>query len=77
MYGHPFETLNAEARHRRVRDFYAGADCDLLADESVDYVWVGPRERAQMDAGEACLPGGEPVFQSSGGRVVLYAAHGG
>lgn len=77
VYGHPFETLNAEARHRRVRDFYAGADCDLLADESVDYVWVGPRERAQMDAGEACLPGGEPVFQSSGGRVVLYAAHGG
>jgi hypothetical protein len=50
LYGHPFETVAAEARITEVRSFYSGAmgaeaARNLLASEGVDYVLYGPREK--------------------------------
>ncbi|MCZ7542809.1 MAG: hypothetical protein M5R40_04395 [Anaerolineae bacterium] len=83
VYGHPYETIDAEHKRQRVLDFYNGLDCDLLEGESwqdtrwrVDYVVVGPRERALgegADAG-ACVEGlGAPLMTF--GDVALYRIH--
>ena len=68
VYGHPFETIEAERKKKLVTDFFAGQRLDALRD--VDYVLIGPRERmlGALDASE--LPLSE-VFRS--GEVVIYA----
>lgn len=74
VYGHPYETLNAEAREEAVFEFFSGEDCSVLRDEPVDYIWVGPRERELGPEG-ACPVDGPRVYESSdGGEVVIYAA---
>ncbi|HET7376191.1 MAG TPA: hypothetical protein VFK30_05755, partial [Anaerolineae bacterium] len=47
VYGHPYETINAEQRKQQVTEFYGGQlGSALLTADSVAYVIVGPRERA-------------------------------
>jgi len=72
VYGHPYETLYAEQRKQAVLDFYTGADCQVVADEGVDYIIVGPDERRLAGSNSICAIEGEPVFVSSDGQVVVY-----
>jgi hypothetical protein len=67
VYGHPFETVRAEEREAAVLAFYAGDDCDLIADEQVAYVVYGPREAA---LGGGCRPDGEAIYSS--GDLDIY-----
>jgi hypothetical protein len=45
VYGHQFETINAEKKKAQVEAFFRGTDDALLHDYGVSYVFVGPRER--------------------------------
>jgi hypothetical protein len=47
IYGHPFETVNAEQMYARVIEFFDGSNDkeDLSALSDVDYVYYGPKER--------------------------------
>ncbi len=49
VYGHPFETIEAETKKARVEAAFGGNDDALLDDYSVSYVLFGPRERALGD----------------------------
>jgi hypothetical protein len=54
VYGHPFETVNAERRKERVEAYWGGemsaADQEsFLRENGVGYVLVGPRELAIGD----------------------------
>lgn len=73
VYGHPYETLDAEAKLAAVRRWYGlpdGPDCTALLDEfGVRYVVFGPLE-ASDGAGD-CLNGLEAVARS--GDVTVYA----
>jgi hypothetical protein len=71
IYGHPFETVQAETRKRAVEDFYAGrlTPQDFLARYPVDYVFYGPTEKIYGPL--PGLPGWRVVFQQ--GEVTLYA----
>jgi hypothetical protein len=75
VYAHPYETLRAEEREAEVLSFFAGENCRVLEAERVDYVLVGPRERA-LTGGEMCPAGSSPVFESDSGGVLIYAADG-
>lgn len=46
LYGHPFETVNAEAEKRAVTDFFAGRidAARFLRERNVEVVFYGPRE---------------------------------
>jgi hypothetical protein len=77
VYGHPFETPMADESLRWVESIYGGrfsADESLaqLRDRSVDYVFVGPRERA-MGALD-WLMGLNRVYQI--GDVAIYRVPG-
>lgn len=76
VYGHIFETLNAEERQRAVDDFYKGRDCGVVAREGVDYIVVGPREQKLAGGRDMCPVPGEEVFRSSDGTVIVYAVSG-
>ena len=57
VYGHPFETLNADQRRARVESYWIGTMSDaqetaFLVENRVAYVLVGPRERRLMTAAE-------------------------
>jgi hypothetical protein len=75
VYGHPFETLNAEARRQAVLDWYSGAsadDCEAVLRNdtyTVRYVIVGPEEEELGQT--ACTDGLEEVFRF--GTVGVYA----
>jgi hypothetical protein len=71
VYGHPYETVNAEAREQQVKDFFAGTidQAQLLRDDGVAYIIVGPRER-KLGAFDAAQLPIEEVFSS--GDVVVY-----
>jgi len=47
IYGHPFETVNAEAEKQVVEAFYKGEEAasHFLLTRGIDYVMWGPRER--------------------------------
>jgi len=51
VYGHPFETIQADERKSLAKDFFASpaGSGQLLASFNVDYVFFGPRERALGD----------------------------
>jgi hypothetical protein len=72
VYGHPFETLNPEARKAQVETYYAGEDCTIVDTGGVDYIVVGDRERQLPSESSECLPQGEPVFRSSSGGVEIF-----
>lgn len=73
VYGHPFETLDAETREAAVREWYAlpaGSACrDLLDRAEVRYVLFGPLE-AKLGAG-ACLDDLSLIARY--GAVAVYA----
>ncbi|HWQ84394.1 MAG TPA: hypothetical protein VN363_07500, partial [Anaerolineales bacterium] len=69
IYGHPFETVNAEVEKALVEAYFATPDPAVLAERGVDYVFYGPRERRLGST----APQGLPVVYESGG-VTLYAA---
>jgi len=59
VYGHPFETVDAERTKARVTKFFAAATSDaeresLLREWRAAFVFVGPRERA---IGVCCIAG--------------------
>ncbi len=74
VYGHPFETVNAERRKAQVEAFWAGEMTTLerevfLRENRVRYVLVGPRELA-LGAGELGSRGaGDLVFETDDVRV--------
>ena len=71
VYGHPFETVNAEARKQQVQGFFAGTLDRLvfLRENDVAYVLIGPRERALGRIAVNDLPL-EEIFASS--DVAVY-----
>jgi hypothetical protein len=74
IYGHPFETINANENRGLVEDFYSGqlggqAAAEFLDREGVGYVLFGPRED---DLGALPkLPGWQIIFES--GDVQIWA----
>jgi hypothetical protein len=71
VYGHPFETVDAKRREQEVKDFFAGKvdQPQVLRDNNITYVLVGPRERklGTIDTVGLSL---EEVFSS--GDVAVY-----
>ena len=72
VYGHPFETVNAEAERQAIFDFFQTMTefqaHDFVTERGVDYIFVGSREHAVGD-----LPftdGLELVFET--GEVQIY-----
>lgn len=66
LYGHPFETVNAQARRAEVERYWAGERKEAWLDQlGVDYVFYGPRERALGGP-----PEGQVVFVS--GDTTVY-----
>lgn len=72
VYGHPYETLNADEKRAQVEAWYAndGADCAALLDTyHVRYVVVGPEERKLGPV--ACADTLQPI--AALGQVSIYA----
>lgn len=80
VFGHPYETIDASKKREEVLDWYSGKECGLLEGGEwegkrwqVDYVVLGPRERALSDSDDvdACTANlGEPI--TTFGDVALY-----
>jgi hypothetical protein len=70
VYGHPFETLNAEVKEQQVREWYmTGDNClSLLEEYQVSYVIYGPEEARLGDA--PCLDTLQQVARY--GEVAIY-----
>jgi hypothetical protein len=69
LYGHPFETPNAEKQRALVENFFRAGNGQLLDLDHFDLIFYGPRE-----AGLGILPampGWQPAFTS--GDVSIYA----
>jgi hypothetical protein len=76
VYGHPFETVDAERREAQVKAYWAGemsaAEREAFFQENrVGYVLVGPRE---AEGGEWEVEGWELVFEA--GDVSVYEVSG-
>ncbi len=76
LYGHPFETVNADLQKERVVELYQGelsaqASTELLKELDVSYVMFGPREKLLGDP--SFLSQLKPVFQDS--DVSIYAVN--
>ena len=75
VYGHPFETLAAREHAAQVNRLFQGTatheDFEVL--HEVDYVFVGPRERAW---GEAPFTRGMAVVYQAGGVTVYRVGEG-
>ena len=71
VYGHPFETVDADATRAAVLDFYAGRldPRTFVRDRGVDFVLFGPRERAL--GGDPAALAWQLKFES--GNVAVYA----
>ena len=75
IYGHPFETVNAEQEKAVLTQFFNGALPDaagFLAERRVDYIFYGPREQALGEL--PSLSGWQTVYQADG--VTIYALGG-
>jgi len=74
VYGHPFETVDAERRRLRVEAYWTG---DMAEDERmaflqrnrVDYVLVGPRERTLTAPDWEGVQAGELVFETDDTQI--------
>jgi hypothetical protein len=73
VYGHRFETTNADRRRQQVLDFFQHGDYALLSDSSVQpsYVFFGPREQALVPSDWRPDPTWKPVYQQR--TVTIYA----
>jgi hypothetical protein len=78
LYGHPFETVEAEAEKAAVSDFFSNAATnslaakDFLAKRKIDYVFYGPREQLLGQIPD--LPGLTEVYSQAG--VTIYQVAG-
>lgn len=76
VYGHPYETFDAETHHEIVDEWFAAEDSDaavcerVLRQYDVRYVLVGPAERGDDATSPACTADLTEVQQF--GDVVLY-----
>jgi hypothetical protein len=73
VYGHPFETVDAERTRARVQTFFASATSNaerdaMLREWKAAFVFVGPRERTLG------LGPGREVFRNA--TVTVYAEGG-
>jgi len=77
VYGHPFETVDAQRRLGEVSAFWGGAmtqdeQAAFMRDRRVGYVLVGPRERALGNWHPGEVTSLKVVFESSGVYVYEY-----
>jgi hypothetical protein len=70
VYGHPFESLRADAAEREVKLFYETGNPTILSDYPIEYIFYGPRESGLNP--EFPLQELQPVY--SAGGVMIYAA---
>jgi hypothetical protein len=73
IYGHPYETVQAETEKQAVQDFFSGRwsqaqRSEFLEQRGVDYVFYGPQERVSGNLLQ--MEELTPVFQS--GEVTLF-----
>jgi hypothetical protein len=73
LYGHPFETVDAEKEKRTAEMLYegrwaAGEAAGYLISRGIDYIWYGPREQA---LGERAVWQDYPVVYEGDGVVIL------
>ena len=79
LYGHPFETVRAEAMKEKVAAFFAptatlASRQALLRSYDVDYLLVGPRERVRMGGRDLPVEALGLTAVWSEGDVTLYKA---
>ena len=79
VYGHPFETVDAEKRKEQVASYWSGAmsaseQTTFMRENHVQYVLVGPRERAISPEGREGAVVGNLVFEMDDTRI--YAVDG-
>lgn len=83
VYGHPFETVDADAKKKKVADFYKGVDCTLTTSNySITHVIIGPNPTTDPDNEDNLTPEPEntPCKAKLGrelarfGSVTIYAA---
>jgi hypothetical protein len=73
IYGHPFETVNAEAQKVAVNQFFQNASSDpeaasiFIDNRGVDYIFMGPDELALGQI--AHLPGLKVVYDQNGVQI--------
>jgi hypothetical protein len=78
VYGHPFETLNAQRRRAQVEAFWSGEMTlgekrAFLAENDVRYLFVGPQEMSIWDGVLELGIVGRAVFEAEGtGPVKIY-----
>ncbi len=70
VYGHPYETVDADRKRQLVVDFFAGKidRSAAVRDNGIEYVMIGPRERALGSVDWLSFP---VVFTA--GDVTVYA----
>jgi hypothetical protein len=75
IYGHPFETVDAEAQKAAVEQFFQSGDPaeaeEFLEDRAVDYIFFGPRERLLGTL--PALPSLRLVYDSAGVQIYQVA----
>lgn len=70
LYGHPFETVDAEAARKEVEQFFAGNfTLDWMTEQHIQFVFLGARERK---FGSPVVLNGLPVVYRNN-TVVIYA----
>ncbi len=70
VYGHPFETLDANEKAKQVQNWFNGSDCGQVIEQyHVQYVIVGPQEQAIGST--TCTDALHKVFNY--GSVTVYA----
>jgi uncharacterized membrane protein len=74
VYGHPFETLNAERRKRQVKAYWSTDLSEtqrdtFLRENRVRYILVGPRERALGVDLHSISEGATLVFEAECAKV--------
>jgi hypothetical protein len=73
LYGHPFESIDAEKNNQDIEDFYSGkmtieVSMDFLRSNYIDWVFTGPRE---AESGSPKILDGQ-VPEKLFGEVSLY-----
>jgi hypothetical protein len=78
VYGHPFETVDADRRKQQVHDFFTGTidQVQLLQDDTVTYIIVGPRERDMAAVDSAGVPAVQRTIDLAGLPLEEVFSHG-
>lgn len=77
IYGHPFETVDADIRKEQVTEFFAdfgkgNIQCDYLSENQIHYIFWGPRERSLSTeiSGQIDLNIVIPVYENN--DIIIY-----